>query len=381
MPIVPIQNLKPLREQWLWAAWLADGHLAIVDGDPGIGKSLVTLDLCARITTGRAFPDGAAGGDPSAVIVINAEDGAGDTIQGRLHAAGADLTRVHIYERTPGESFLRLPGHLKRLEDALVQTGARYIVLDPITSFLDGDVNVASDTSVRAALGPLADLARRHQCVIHLVRHLNKSAGQNALYRGLYSIGFIACCRVAWLIACDPHHCRRYVLSQIKNNLNSPPASLAYTIESGESGVGRIAWLGKSPYSQNDLLAGAPARLRHRRRAQEFLLAFLKDGPRTTLEIWDAARPQRFSRRSLDRARDSLGIQTRRINNGTPMQTNYWLLPGQEVPGHPIEPSRRDEALKTLQGSFVPRTPLDDDYMLPEDAAARDDEDPDHENE
>ena len=41
---------------WLWKFRLAMGKLAIFDGDPGLGKSLVTLDLCARVTRGLAFP-------------------------------------------------------------------------------------------------------------------------------------------------------------------------------------------------------------------------------------------------------------------------------------------------------------------------------------
>src|SRR4051812_38262895 len=140
MPFCAINELTPARVQWLWPGRLAVGHLAMFDGDPGLGKSLVTLDVCARITTGRPFPDGTSPGNPAAVIVINAEDGARDTIFGRLCAANADMTRVHVFERTPGEAFLRLPGQLNRLEDAIAKTGARYVVLDPMMSFLDSRV-------------------------------------------------------------------------------------------------------------------------------------------------------------------------------------------------------------------------------------------------
>ena len=33
---------------WLWPGRLALGKLAMLDADPGVGKSLLTLDLCAR---------------------------------------------------------------------------------------------------------------------------------------------------------------------------------------------------------------------------------------------------------------------------------------------------------------------------------------------
>jgi hypothetical protein len=44
--------------RWLWLHRLALGKIAMLDGDPDKGKSLVTLDLGARLSTGRDFPDG-----------------------------------------------------------------------------------------------------------------------------------------------------------------------------------------------------------------------------------------------------------------------------------------------------------------------------------
>jgi len=36
----------------------------LIDGDPSQGKSLLTLDLMARLTAGRPLPDGPAFGPP-----------------------------------------------------------------------------------------------------------------------------------------------------------------------------------------------------------------------------------------------------------------------------------------------------------------------------
>jgi len=363
MPFVALDQLTPTRVQWLWPGRLALGHLAIFDGDPGLGKSLVTLDLCARITTGRPFPDGAPGVDPASVIVLNAEDGARDTIHGRLRAAGADLGRVHVFERGQGEALLRLPGRLADLEDVVARTAARYVVLDPIMSFLDAGVNVASDPRVRAALAPLADLADRRRCVIQMVRHLNKGAGKNALYRGLYSIGFVAACRVCWLVARDPYLAGQYVLAQPKSNLDPPQPSLAYAVEADESGTARVVWHGPCPWNDVDLLKAAPGRLRVRQRAQAFLSEFLKDGPRTSREIWEAAKKRHLSARTLDRARKRLEIRSVRVGAFTPEQTNYWLLPNQELP----RDAGIDETTLELQAFFAEqerrfkgRTPLDE---------------------
>ena len=122
------------------------------------------------------------------------------------------------------------------------------------------------------------------------------------MYRGLYSIGFIASCRLSWFIARDPPlQVKQYVLAQPKNNLDTPPASLAYTIEGDGAGNARIAWRGLSTLDDSDLMRATPERLRIRMRAQAFLLDFLKNGPRNTREIWEAAQAHRFSRATLDR--------------------------------------------------------------------------------
>src|SRR6516164_3694185 len=89
--LCPVSDLTHRPVSWLWRCWLALGKLSILDGDPGLGKSLLALDLCARVTTGRPFPDGSPGCAPANVIVLNGEDGPEDTVRQRLQALGADL--------------------------------------------------------------------------------------------------------------------------------------------------------------------------------------------------------------------------------------------------------------------------------------------------
>jgi putative DNA primase/helicase len=92
-------QLVPCPLEWLWPGRLAFGKLAIFDGDPGLGKSLLALDLCARLSTGRPFPDGSPSPGPMSSIVLNGEDGAHDTILARLQAMGADMGRVFDFHR------------------------------------------------------------------------------------------------------------------------------------------------------------------------------------------------------------------------------------------------------------------------------------------
>lgn len=337
MQLSAVGDLESRPVTWLWPGRLALGKLAMLDGDPGLGKSLVTLDLCARLSKGHSFPDGASGTEPAAALVLNGEDSAEDTIRPRLQALDADLNRVFILrpeDATAGEP-LRLPEHTNALDDALKKTHARLLVIDPIVAFLDPCIQSNNDASVRRALGPLAQLAEQRGAAVLLVRHLNKSHGRSPIYRGGGSIGLLAACRSGWLIARDPEQPAQCVLAQVKNNLAPPQPSLAYQVEKSESKIVSLSWLGPTDWTAAQLLAGVPRnpphRLTPREQARKFLEGFLRDGPRTSREIWAAALPLGLTARTLDRAKQELSIRSVRVCPAG-QRLSYWLLPGQELP-------------------------------------------------
>jgi RecA-family ATPase len=169
---------------WLWPGRIPLGTLTLLDGDPGLGKSLLALDLVARVTRGAAMPDGDAGGPEGAVdgagggaegaveggaVLLSAEDDLAATVRPRLRAAGADLQRVLAvqtvltYDTATGQEVERgfaLPGDSPLLEAAIGEVEAKLVVIDPLMAYLDGRVNSWRDQDVRAALAPLARLAR-----------------------------------------------------------------------------------------------------------------------------------------------------------------------------------------------------------------------------
>jgi hypothetical protein len=372
-PTDPFANLLPASRltrrtlEWLWQGRLPFGHLALLDGDPGLGKSLLALDLCARLSTGRPFPDGTPGIGPAPSLILNGEDGAGDTILSRLRAAGADLDLVHVLDVTADRTVEppHFPTHAGPLAQAVARTGARLVVLDPILAFLDDTVVVNSDRSVRRALRPLQALAAEHRCSVLMHRHLNKEGGHHALYRGLASIAFVAVCRAAWLAARDPDDPGRVVLAEQKANLAAAQPSLAYTIRATDGAEPTVAWLGPSPWAANQLLAAAaarPAALPARDRARAFLEGALADGPRTSRDLWALAQRQRLSKRTLRRAKSDLEVRSARAW-AEGRRLSYWLLPDQKLPDG-VRPeddtSAVDEALARLNAQFPPATPLDD---------------------
>src|SRR5260370_874176 len=55
-PIVCLTDLTPATVEWLWPGRLPLGKLVLLDGDPQEGKSLLTLDWAARLTTAPLSP-------------------------------------------------------------------------------------------------------------------------------------------------------------------------------------------------------------------------------------------------------------------------------------------------------------------------------------
>src|SRR5262249_37843038 len=243
-----LSELAPRPIPWLWPHRLALGKPALLEGDPGLGKSFVALDLCARLSTGRPFPDDSPSPGPAAALILNGEDNDEDTIYPRLQALGADLRRLFVVHRRSAGTRepLRLPSQIDLLDRALARTQARLVVIDPIVAFLDPGVLMGSDASVRRALAPLAEVAERNQGGLLLHRHLTKGGGGRAIYRGIGSIGFQGACRSSWLIARDPQQPDRCVLAQVKNTLAPPQPSLAYTIRHDPP---ELCWHGVSLWS------------------------------------------------------------------------------------------------------------------------------------
>lgn len=265
LPGVRADQVETRAIDWLWRKRLAYGKLSILDGDPGKGKGLLGADLAARITTGRAMPDEdpRARHEPASVVLITPEDEAEDMIVPRLIAAGADLTRVVILnsiatDDAGGERPITFPRDTPLLEQVIEANDARFLIIDPIMACLDADVKVQNDQEVRAALQPLKQLVARKHVAGLMMRHMNKSGGDKALYRGGGSIAFTGLARVAMLLAEHPDDDRLVALAGVKSNAGRLPATLSFAIEAEhEDGVPHIVWQREEVAYTADALLGA----------------------------------------------------------------------------------------------------------------------------
>jgi hypothetical protein len=311
--IVRLADLAPTRLEWLWPGRLAVGKLTLLDGDPDQGKSMLTLDWAARLTTARAWPDGAPIGQPESVLLLSGEDNLFDTVIPRLLAAGADLDRVHVLHGRPGPDGALMPpvfpADCDLLRHALKETEARFVVADPIVAYL-GPAAGLNGPQVRKALTPLATIAQEAGANLTMVRHLNKNGRrQSAMYRGTGSIAVVAAARIDLLAGRDPNDPTQRVLACSKNNLAGPPPTLGYRIRQDDQERPFVEWTGPVDVSADEIvlndgtLSGAPVV-----RAIEFLQETLAGGSRPCNEVRELARGLDIARHTLDRARVKLKV-------------------------------------------------------------------------
>lgn len=341
--IVRLSDVKPEPVAWLWLGRIALGKNTLIAGDPGLGKSFLTLDMAARVSTGAAWPDAPdVPTTPGGVVLLSAEDGVADTIRPRLDAAGADVGRIVALQairsvgdtRGGGRESARafdLSRDLPALEAAIRSVeGCRLVVIDPVTAYLGG-VDSHRNAEIRGLLAPLGAIAERHRVAVVAVTHLNKSIGGPAIYRAMGSLAFAAAARAAWVVSRDKDDPARRLMLPLKNNIAPDTGGLAYRIEPrGVNGCPAVVWEpGPVNVSADDALGGTGDRDKGGRRterddAAEWLADLLADGPRPARDVEREARDAGYSIATVRRAKAAIGVVSRKPAFGGPW---VWTLP------------------------------------------------------
>jgi hypothetical protein len=257
-PVLTLYSeIQPSTVRWLWKPWIPLGAISLLDGDPGLGKSTLSIDLAARVSKPYAMPYGSSSlSGPASVLLLSAEDDPAATIRPRLDVSGADPKRViglEAIKTEEGEQPPVLPWDLGIIEEIIQAHGIAVVIVDPLMAYLDGNIDAHRDQDIRRCLHRLKELAQRTNAAILVIRHLNKLVGGPALYRGGGSIGIVGAVRSALIVGRDPKNPHTLVLASVKNNLAPTPRSLIYSLESAGS-VARIAWGGETDLTAEDIL-------------------------------------------------------------------------------------------------------------------------------
>ncbi len=309
LKLVKMSDVDLLEVNWLWKPYIPFGKITIIQGDPGEGKTTFALRLAAACSNGTALP-GMETSEPFPVIYQTAEDGLSDTIKPRLMDAGADQDLVlNIVEDQRSLTLLD-----KRIEEAIVQTGARLIILDPIQGYLGGRIDMNRANEIRSVLKDVAAVAERTGCAIMLVGHLNKASGTSSAYRGLGSIDFRAAARSILLVGRMKKEPTIRVIVHDKSSLAPEGKSIAFRL-GDESG---FAWLeGYEDISSDEILCGYRAETKTAE-AENLIRDMLSSGdPLPCNMIFDAAQERGISRRTVNAAKAKIAdLHTFRAGSG-----------------------------------------------------------------
>lgn len=343
--LVWMSDVKERQVRWLWHGVLAYGQATVLDGDPSLGKSTIGFDLVGRITSCRPMPDGQALRKPEVCLIVTAEDDLATTVRPRLRAAGADLDRVVTLalerDRAGNPVPFQVPDDIPRLAAAIRTSKARFVMIDPVMAVMSERIQTGNDASVRKAMSPLTELARRSRAAFLLLRHLTKdSSNTRAMYRGGGSIAITAAARVVLIAARKPDDPETRVLAHTKNNLlpESQTPGLEYRVEGWKRDprIACIEWLGASEFAADDLLRQHDGRRDDyaQRQAAAFWTAALADGPRAMQSVLREATDAGISQATLRRAASRLDVHKYR-KRGRDGKTQRWYahLPNQPCPG------------------------------------------------
>ena len=343
-------RMKPIR--WLWPDVLPIGKLSILAGDPGLGKSQVSLFVAAQVSTGGKWPVTNEGCESGNVIILSAEDGTDDTIVPRLKAGGAALERIHILhsvrQQNGQERHPDLTNDAHQIRCGIERIGnVRLIIVDPISSYL-GSVDSHRNTDVRVALNPVVELAEEVGACLLCVTHLNKSS-TNALSRVTGSIAFVATARASYLATKDSQNPERILMLPLKNNLAKNTFGFAFTVEKTEIGDDitstKVVWESEPVTITADEALSPTGEVGNRLTdAEEFLKEELREGRVPSEELFARGEAQGISKKSLYGAKKRLGISAQKVGF---QGAWHWELPEGDT----------SESAKLPDAKIPPETP------------------------
>lgn len=313
LKIISMDEVPVEEVEWLWYPYIPFGKLTIIHGDGGEGKTTLILQLAALLSRGEKLPCDSTEREPIKVIYQTAEDGLGDTIKPRLLAGNADCSQIKVID----ESEATLTMLDERIEKAIVETGARALILDSVQAYIGAKVDMNRANEVRAILSQLGRIAGQYRCAIILVGHLNKVQGNKSNYRGLGSIDFQATARSVLIVGRLKDNPQIRVMVQDKSSLAPEGEPIAFELDK-ENG---FRWLGHYDISADDLLCGIP-REKKSEQAENLILEYLSQGKYSQQALLKKAQAIGISKRVLDEAKKELNVRS--LKEGSQW---YWELP------------------------------------------------------
>lgn len=299
-----LSKFETLPVEWLLEPLIPIGVTSMLDGNPGAGKSFLTLDLTAAVTKTGLFH-----GQPVArkgrVLLLNDEDDPSRVLRPRLEAAGADIDKIRVLDipfplNEEGIDKLRL--EIRRFDPTLVS-------IDPLTNFMPPGIDMYRPNEANAFMRPLHRLAKEFDIGMLIARHLRKQTSDNAMHMGQGSMAFSGAVRSGMIVTPHPTESQWRVLAHYKSSYAREAVSQAFEIcVPPKGGAARVVWRGAVEMSANELVTQSSAQESVLDRATRALEDYLAEGPAKARAVIEAMKKKGIQERTLDRAKKKLGV-------------------------------------------------------------------------
>mgnify|MGYP000007096750 CR=1 FL=1 len=304
MKLIKMNEVQAEKVSWLWYPYIPYGKITLIQGDPGDGKTTFVLAVAALLTNGKPMPECENAAEPVTVIYQTAEDGLADTIRPRLDEVGADCSRVIVIDES--EQALTLSD--SRIEQAIIKTQAKLLILDPLQAYLGVEVDMHRANEIRPVFKALAGVAERTGCAVVIIGHMNKMNGTKGLYRGLGSIDIAAAVRSILLVGRDKEIENTRIMAHLKSSLAPEGCPIAFELDKDNG----FRWVGAYDISVDDLLNGTRSEREPTKEIQavSLITEMLRDNDLPCNEIYSRLAEHHISRRTAENAKQLAGVRS-----------------------------------------------------------------------
>ena len=219
-------NHVECHQEWLLPGFIPRGHLVILEGRKGTGKTTFAAAVAASCAGGPVIP-GWEGPRQGRVLWVPGEESYEGVTAPRLTHAEVPEGRFATWRVPEDDGKSRrpvLPPDIEQLADIIWKAHIVLIVLDPFACLAASTIDLIQEQSCRAYLDPLGSLCAETNCTALLLRNLKKGIGGDVrdAGRGSGTIGDVA----RSILRCDehPHQKGMNVLSCVAINFGKPGA-------------------------------------------------------------------------------------------------------------------------------------------------------------